>query len=641
MRGRGPGGPYTEEVRWLMRQLVRAGCAEDKVGFAILCCGSAFGITTHSLPSARMVGRAVREGGAYASMQLGYEISRSKAIGLSTDGTSHRGITIEGRHITLKAPEYRDENDDEMRWVTRAIGVERALDHTAERQLRGMHNSLSTIATVYSESPLAAMENDKLTLDGAISKTKFANMDHAADGKKYHRKYGAGKRDATVREFGRLRLEGLSAEVFAQEMCRVKSEDIEEFLPGLSLDTLKEERAKATLLVLRTRLGELEYDKLDGDKKTFADLFLFGGCCGHKDLNACKRGGEGMKADWKRNDAPEERPVPLPNKDKDSAIAEGGKAGLKALQSSDGGGIKFTEILGLLLRGKPGGKQAYQDLYKSFMVRRHFPNTPACRYQSHTYAAVDALEWGDLISELVLEVCAKKSNSGHQSHLESNVLKAFKCRATTADLCVLALYGVLVSWPYLSLVRTPRNGQPVNLLDLVDLHRQLPVLCMRLSIMFSSIFSTQKPEGDFEMFKSRFPWHDFTLDGNAPQNRRVLGKILDLHHEGKVPGLRWCFRSFFRHAAKGWVDFGEEFRPGGPIDSLPLSLRKLLFIPATNDANEGILGAWRVATRFQPNISPTNFTARTTCSRNDTESFIKAKCSENDALYVRQYVREM
>jgi hypothetical protein len=68
--------------------------------------------------------------------------------------------------------------------------------------------------------------------------------------------------------------------------------------------------------------------------------------------------------------------------------------------------------------------------------------------------------------------------------------------------------------------------------------------------------------------------------------------------------------TLFKGCAQGWCQFTSEFVRGGPIDNLRDSLWRLVAIPATNDANEGILGSIRVAARFHPNISTSNFSAR-------------------------------
>jgi hypothetical protein len=198
-----------------------------------------------------------------------------------------------------------------------------------------------------------------------------------------------------------------------------------------------------------------------------------------------------------------------------------------------------------------------------------------------------------------------------------------------SKVAALAVYGLLVSWPYLAIIR----GQPsdhvafVDMLDLVDLHRRLPIFCMRLAVCPGLIFDHSLPDSEL------------TLDGNSVISPGLLDAVRQA--DGELPYLREMITALFKGCAQGWCQFTSEFVRGGPIDNLPDSLRRLVAIPATNDANEGILGSMRVAARFHPNISTTNFSARERVRRNDTENFIrKVMTRPEDHTYVMRRVRE-
>ena len=79
--------------------------------------------------------------------------------------------------------------------------------------------------------------------------------------------------------------------------------------------------------------------------------------------------------------------------------------------------------------------------------------------------------------------------------------------------------------------------------------------------------------------------------------------------------------------------------PGGPFDALTLEQRSRIFIPATNDANEGALGSWRVWRRYHPTCTATSFSNKTRAERNNTELFIEKHCNDDDHLYVMRQVR--
>lgn len=72
------GGVYTKEARRLSRELLRAGCAGERVGDAMSACAKAFGVRVDRILSRRTVFRARDEGGHFGLMQLGREIIQSK-----------------------------------------------------------------------------------------------------------------------------------------------------------------------------------------------------------------------------------------------------------------------------------------------------------------------------------------------------------------------------------------------------------------------------------------------------------------------------------------------------------------------------------------------------------------------------------
>jgi hypothetical protein len=93
--------------------------------------------------------------------------------------------------------------------------------------------------------------------------------------------------------------------------------------------------------------------------------------------------------------------------------------------------------------------------------------------------------------------------------------------------------------------------------------------------------------------------------------------------ERELPYVREMITMQFKGCAQGWCQFMSEFVCEGPINNLPDSLQRLVAIPAINNVNEGILGLMRIATRFHPNISTSNFSAHERVWRNDMENFIQ------------------
>lgn len=107
---------------------------------------------------------------------------------MSSDGTTHRKVTIEASHSTLLCPTYAPgvDDSDQSTWTsqTRFVRVEPAIDHKAQTQFEGMKKMAEEISSTYSNSPLAERDGAKLEADEFFRKQEFQNMDHASDGKK-------------------------------------------------------------------------------------------------------------------------------------------------------------------------------------------------------------------------------------------------------------------------------------------------------------------------------------------------------------------------------------------------------------------------------------------------------------------------
>ena len=67
---------------------------------------------------------------------------------------------------------------------------------------------------------------------------------------------------------------------------------------------------------------------------------------------------------------------------------------------------------------------------------------------------------------------------------------------------------------------------------------------------------------------------------------------------------------FFSNALKTWRRFTTEFTPDGIIDGATDYEKELAWVPATNDANESILGVLRQFMRCHPNASLALFNAQ-------------------------------
>jgi len=140
----------------------------------------------------------------------------------------------------------------------------------------------------------------------------------------------------------------------------------------------KEMRHKVNHAALYQRIGEEEFQKFLEEEKASIDLFLWVGCCMHKELNTFKGGCKGLGEYWISKGI--QGPVKLMNKD-NNAAAELGNEETKqhAEENSTGGAVKLATLAGSLWRHKDK-KKGQQDSYKNFMEEKlnyivNFPDT--------------------------------------------------------------------------------------------------------------------------------------------------------------------------------------------------------------------------------------------------------------------------
>ncbi|KAJ7438548.1 hypothetical protein B0H11DRAFT_2254552 [Mycena galericulata] len=589
-------------------------CSVGKVEFAVISCAEAFGIE-------------IQWNKFMSRHTLAREILEAPGFIESSDGTTHRGITVESRHVTLLVPSYDpDANDsDQSTWKhrTRFLEVAPALDHTAQRQFEGTMEAAHRIADVYNRSPLADQEKRRMEKNDYWRKKLGESKDHAADGKKEFKLSEARKKDIVIRDMG-----------ITDEDLQAAGEVSESELSAMTT----EQRSELVEQVLERRIGEEKFDALTPADQCNACTHVFGGCCCHKDLNVVRYGVAEIQQVYAIYDLP--TPVLLANKANAatinlSASDPDNPALQNAIDSSSSGAIKLLQLIGSLLRHKDG-QRGYQDKCCIFMQERKselfnldepgtFPDVSNTRYGCYTYAAGDVLCFNGLIQELVEEVMDVKAKSGQPNHVEANILKGMNDPATMAQVAAIALYGVTVSWPYMAMVCGTKEN-PVNLVSLTPLHRKLPEFCTYIS------------ENPHILLDPTTPLDRLTIDGKPLLDNLLLPSIRLIFRD--LPNPLLIISRMFAGCAAGWIQFTPEFVVGGTFDQLTPEQLAILHIPATNDCSEGMLGSFRVHMRYHPNSTAHSFSNQTRTERNNTEAFIKKCCDVSVEKYVMREVRK-
>jgi hypothetical protein len=633
-------GVYTPEARALARMLVQAGCSQEYVGEVIQKVCKSAGVEVSAKMSRRTVARAVLEGGIAAEIQLAYEIVKTSDLTLSGDGTTHKHINYESRHVNLKAPSYseEDDNDSDVRHRSRLFGIFSAEDHTSETQVDVLINHLLQIAKRLKNSPLAQRGKLALLLEDFFAKLRGMNSDHAKDQKKVFALLKELKDQFMYETLGAEALVEMEPGDLFRLLAEVHEKEIAEAggaekWSQLSREAQEEINVNA-MKDMVTELGKAKYAELTEEEKGELQLFIWVGCGMHKDMNAGKGGDTEMQSFWPEEEIP--GPVLLANRDNAPVIndidsdSETLKASeTRALNVTNSGATKFTLLMGMYVKHKDD-KKGQQDMFRYFMesvlgpgILLSYPDTSNTRYQSSGKAAGEIIVHHPYYVQF-MEFIRDGKTTKKFNHLEKNLYAALHDIPTLTELCVLALYAQAITHPYMRQIRGPGTEQ-INMLELGPLHAQVKV-------------HVQKIIDDPDMLLSpTCSYKTGAMDGKEWERPEVITAV---HNKSQdLPYLKPLLVRYFRGALTTWERFTSEFAAQGVIDLATPAEKEKAWMPPTNDVNEGALGSYRVFIRKKPNTSMHMYNAIAMCARNGTEQFMLKNFKEDDYAYIRQQAR--
>lgn len=630
-------GVYTEEARELCRIMVGAGCSAELVGETIEAIFSAVGITfTGPRISRRTVGRAVLEGGVMSDLQLAQEILKTEGLTMSSDGTTHKHVNFESRHIHLKVPTYNSEDSVEIH-KSRLVGVDSATDHSSETQLEGWKTKINDLLELYNQSPLSHRCQVALTVSDFFARLCGMSGDHAKDQKKLAKLLEETKQFFLKQTLGKNRLLGMNSSQFLELLIKVNNKVVRKVGGETKWNNFSEvEKLSAEAECLSEavlEIGAEVYSQLDEKERERVDLFVWTGCAMHKDLNCVKGGDAAMRAWWEENNTT--GPILLANKDNAAVlqhaenIEEPTAIEQRAFDSSSGGGVKLASLAGMLFRNKDD-KVGQQDTYQQFFLSRQqhipkFPDTSNTRYQSHCGAAAQLIVWLDLHVAYLEWIRDGKEKPGF-TNLEKNVYLGLQDIPTQTELAVLALYAQAVSHPYMRKVRGS-GTEHTNMLDLGPLHsdvqRHIEKIIQNPSILMLSQATYQLG----------------TMDGKPWHNSEVVEAVHRL--APTLPYLKSVLIAFCKGALETWKRFSTEFEEGGKILGLSTSEKDRAWRPPTNDVNEGALGSLRSHMRKKPNTTILQFNALKKFKFNQTSAFVKREFLPEDFAFVHKVARDL
>ncbi|KAJ3710834.1 hypothetical protein C8R42DRAFT_596536 [Lentinula raphanica] len=382
----------TPEMSLCIMDLVEEGASPAKVDTIIRSVAKTLGITITDNISGRTARRVVQQAAVASKIQANDLIRVTSGAILSGDGTSHKGLNYESRHVHFVDPETNERQ-------TLFLGLCLAPNHTSEEQLEGWVELIDEMHEAYMGSPLG----EKEPLDKREFYVKVVGMltDHAADQKKLFSLFETLKKSMEREVRGERALKMVAPDEVLQITIDLSTQAVEAAGGIVAWDALSDnERTRRnvelTADVIR-HFGQQDFEKLTPEQKAEVDFCIWCGCAMHKDLNAHK--GEQkprLQAATYWDEKGKTPPIYLPNKDNEAASRLGNDTERARVQKiSACGGIKLCELMGLLLKHKDSkrGQQEWHSLY--FEAREHigffahFPDTSNTRYQSYCDAAAE------------------------------------------------------------------------------------------------------------------------------------------------------------------------------------------------------------------------------------------------------------
>ena len=276
------------------------------------------------------------------------------------------------------------------------FGINWAPDHKSETQLKGWQELIDRMYKVYNESPLGHQK--------PLNPLEFArlvtgmNTDHGEDQKKLFCLFLAWKESCEHEMHGAEALLAASLSNVLPFLWRETENNMSaaggyDAWMELTADEYEKHELKAYKWVCIT-LSVDKLGKLRPEECQYAALFIWGGCCMHKEMNSVKGGNAQMMVFWAKNNLP--GPKMLFNKDNRAVARLGGDATQeRASEVSTAGGVKLTSLAGAVFANKDL-KKGQQDTLQvalqdgiGYMVQ--FPSMSGTHYGSHAEAAAELL----------------------------------------------------------------------------------------------------------------------------------------------------------------------------------------------------------------------------------------------------------
>ncbi|THU88513.1 hypothetical protein K435DRAFT_821621 [Dendrothele bispora CBS 962.96] len=450
LRKGGRGGTYARQARSLAREMVSAGCARTKVGKIMQLVAATFGIRIQAI-SRCTVGRMVLEGGVAAKLQSAYEILKTDGLTISQDSTSHRKQNIESHHFHPKVPDYEVLAEPRREGIEvessvlpriRLLCVTKLNDHSSKGSIDEWKEAIAELVELYNRSPLAKRLNQRFEVRDFLRVLKGMCGDHANNEKATADGIKEWKHEEAIKELGE---DTLKEKTLAELILYLASWNLKKIE---SVGVMEQAEKDAALMEeIVHDLGQEAYDNLSTDKRRKLDLFVWSGCCMHKDQNSFKGGNAEMMKEWEKLGV--DPPVLLANKTNSAILYNvfdpaGNLDKLdenqrRAFEESTRGGVKAMNLASALFNNKDD-KKGQGDTHVNLFGHR-FPDTNNTRFGSHADATAEVVKHLDAYVDYVRNgIPYSKTNVTH-TNIEINLRNALEDKVTLTELCAMVIYA--------------------------------------------------------------------------------------------------------------------------------------------------------------------------------------------------------
>jgi hypothetical protein len=355
----------------------------------------------------------------------------------------------------------------------------------------------------------------------------------------------------------------------------------------------------------------------------------------HKDQNSFKGGNTHMTPYWKELGVA--GPILLANKESAAVVRrvlhpeDGDKSpsedDLERVENTSFGGAKAVALAGAIFENAIE-KRGQGDMVELFLQSKldagepikQFPKTNQTRFGSRRDTACELISRCNIYREFLEAIKDLKSRPGW-TNIEKNVYDALNDGPTLTELTVLSIYHLFIAIPYTRRVREPEEVV-LNAIPLGPLHGEIQDHCAML---------LETPELVLDFDEEQYMIA--TFNGQPVAQGEAMVEIKKLYDSGKLPYLYEMFIRFLEGAKSTWIRFSSEFAPRGLIDGLNDDEKGRIWLPATNDRNEGALGSFIVYMRGNPTAALTSHNGLAMFKRNQTQGFMDMWFSPEDHQY--------